>query len=42
MNALVMFGRDPLISVKRLAVLVQGGGLWKAKTSGWPGSLRPT
>lgn len=33
---------NPPRPIKCVVVLVQGGGLWRTKTSGWPGSLRPT
>lgn len=33
---------NPVRAAKRVDVLVQGGGSWRAKTSGWLGSLRPT
>lgn len=28
--------------LKRVFVLAQGGGWWRTRTSGWPGSLPPT
>lgn len=42
-GGLLVVETDPIRSLlKRVLVSVQGGGLWRMKTSRWPGSLPPT